>query len=624
MAFSAADSERVTFNLQKAANLHLANKKIWQRLLFFDERFGGRHKSLVADPQYFLSPQGRTQPAKELEATIRAFLNQTQVEREGQFYAPSCVWPSRYAWLAKELGFKEQGIQAPACPKLEEFLTYARYGKISLVFSNYFLNSPASMFGHTFFRMHKRVDATSPMQADLLDDIVNFSAFIYDMGSPLYPLKGLFGVYQGKFAMVPYYIKIQEYNNLESRDLWEYELKLTQEQIDFIVLRLWELGGTYLKYYYLDDNCAFILLTLLETSDEKLELTKDFGLYAIPSDTLKTVVDKNLVKNIVYRPSSLSRFFARYEQLTGSEKAIIQGILSAKDRGDRVTQKLAFFDSKTQAHVADTLVEFIDYKEKNIDLEKVGPYSELRQKILIQRSKNREAPANISAFRGSSQPELGHRSSLYALGLGYSTQNFGYIDLHWRPALHDLSSDSAGYSDEMAIDFLNVDARVYQHFFDVHEINFIRILSLAHERDLVEPWAWHLNLAYKNIESFSIDKKTFFFEGEFGKDFLIVPEQRLSFFALVGAGAGIFWQTGVWLAPSVLLGLKTDLSAGLRLVSDMTYRYGLQTEKNYAFQSLDFRTALTQTLKEGTELRGLIEYGQSSLWSYTLSLSIYH
>ena len=66
----------------------------------------------------------------------------------------------------------------------------------------------------------------------------------------------------------PFYLKTQGYSNLESRDLWDYDLDLTPAQIAFLLKHAWEMGSTYSDYYFFTKNCSYQLLTLLEAADD--------------------------------------------------------------------------------------------------------------------------------------------------------------------------------------------------------------------------------------------------------------------------------------------------------------------------------------------------------------------
>ena len=52
--------------------------------------------------------------------------------------------------------------------------------------------------------------------------------------------------------MLPYYEKIKEYSNLENRDIWEYSLEFTPDEVERMLLHLWELKDIYTDYYFFD------------------------------------------------------------------------------------------------------------------------------------------------------------------------------------------------------------------------------------------------------------------------------------------------------------------------------------------------------------------------------------
>jgi hypothetical protein len=68
----------------------------------------------------------------------------------------------------------------------------------------------------------------------------------------------------GRFLVEPYFQLVRKYNDLESRDIWEYQLDLTPLEIHGLLLHVWELQNASSDYYFFGENCSFHLLTLLE------------------------------------------------------------------------------------------------------------------------------------------------------------------------------------------------------------------------------------------------------------------------------------------------------------------------------------------------------------------------
>ena len=75
----------------------------------------------------------------------------------------------------------------------------------------------------------------------------------------VYSILGTMGGFKGSLVSLPYYYKIREYNDHESRDLWSYELNLSYEEIEVIIDHLWELGQTVFDYYYFDGAHVYLL-----------------------------------------------------------------------------------------------------------------------------------------------------------------------------------------------------------------------------------------------------------------------------------------------------------------------------------------------------------------------------
>jgi hypothetical protein len=157
------------------------------------------------------------------------------------------------------------------------------------------------MFGHTLLRLDSAEDEGN---SRWLSTAINFGADVREGdNSMLYAFKGLVGGYSGSFVTDHYYKKIQEYNRIEHRDIWEYRLNLTVEETDRIVTHLWELQGVSFDYYYFDENCSYRLLELLEVARPEVDLTAEFKVTAIPVDTVRAIYSANMIESAVYRPS---------------------------------------------------------------------------------------------------------------------------------------------------------------------------------------------------------------------------------------------------------------------------------------------------------------------------------
>ncbi|MBI3994603.1 MAG: DUF4105 domain-containing protein, partial [Nitrospirae bacterium] len=256
----------------QAVSKRLSETRYWRLLVHYKRTIFGGYESEEDGPEFFNTPEGKTDPEAELAATLRNFFKTPSDLKPGEEH-PQCNFPARYKWLKSELSFDPAKLPEQRCERLENWLKDLDPEKITLVFASYYMNNPASMFGHTFLRIDKKREGP---QQKLLDYGINYAAHA-DTNNPLvYTLKGVFGGFKGAIATFPYYVKVQEYSNLENRDLWEYELNFTEDQINYFLLHLWELGGNYFDYYYFQENCSYHILSLLEVANPDLHLTDQF------------------------------------------------------------------------------------------------------------------------------------------------------------------------------------------------------------------------------------------------------------------------------------------------------------------------------------------------------------
>ncbi|MCX5789112.1 MAG: DUF4105 domain-containing protein, partial [Elusimicrobia bacterium] len=206
----------------------LAGKRRWHKFLHYRAR-GKGFRSEADGPKFFLAPGGRSDPRAELEADLAAFFEPMPKEPKAQH--PQCRFPARYHWLKEELSFAPDRLPELPCPQFETWRDGIGARAVSMVFANGFLNDPASMYGHTFLRLHHQESGEGDA---LLDYTIDFAA-TPDTDNPiLYTLEGVNGSFKGEYSLVPFYMKTQEYSNLEMRDLWDYRLNLTQAQIDLL------------------------------------------------------------------------------------------------------------------------------------------------------------------------------------------------------------------------------------------------------------------------------------------------------------------------------------------------------------------------------------------------------
>ncbi|MEY4414106.1 MAG: hypothetical protein RIQ53_1399, partial [Pseudomonadota bacterium] len=242
---------------QRARTLGVHTQRRWLDLLHVQPLAGiGPARSLADDPGFFLAPGGARDPEAELQATLAAFFDPAERHAAGQ--TAQCRFPARKAFLLDVLGLTADALPAQPCPRYDDWRAGIRAERLTLVYAAAYINSPASMFGHTLLRLDPPEE---PAQSPLLSYSISYAVSdAADTADPLFELKGLFGLYPGAFTNAPYYLRVRAYTHMEDRDIWEYALDLSPVERERLLAHTWELGFTRFDYWFFDENCAYHLL----------------------------------------------------------------------------------------------------------------------------------------------------------------------------------------------------------------------------------------------------------------------------------------------------------------------------------------------------------------------------
>ena len=442
----------------RARERKLAEDVGWLRLGHWRARPLGGFKSEIDGSEFFLARDGKTDPAAELEATLAGLL-------EGQpgldeLSNARCRFPGREQFLAARLGLDPARLPERPCPKRDEFLGRVAPRAVTYVFSSYYLNNPASAFGHTLLRLDRTGTLRQGKDGELLDYGVDFSASVDTSNAILYAAKGLLGLFRGEFKAYAYYYKVRQYGDYESRDLYEYELALEPAEVDLLAKHIWELGGTWIRYWYLDENCSYHILGALEAAAPRLELLKHLGsAVVLPSDTVQALFyNPGLVRRVHHRPSVRTQFRARVAGLSGDEPALVEVLA-----GDAAAPIPDALPPDRRAAVLDAAADLLDLRNARAVLAGTDRKVLDARQLLLTRRAEVLAPSPALVLPDSSlrRPEAGHRSFRAGLGGGVTDARGGYASLDLRLALHDLADPPDGYPPSAQIEFLPVRLRFY-------------------------------------------------------------------------------------------------------------------------------------------------------------------
>ncbi len=522
----------------------MAETRQWRALMHYRDNliFPGV-TGQADDPAFYLAAAGKTDPAAELEASLKAFFAPPLVETDSLQHA-QCKFIARYQWLREVLNFDPHRLPPQPCPRFHAWRDALNARSLTLVFPSAYINNPSSMFGHTLLRVD---GADQDERTRLLAYAINYAVGPDGDNGVLFTFKSLIGAYPGVFSLSPYYVKVKEYSDMENRDIWEYRLNFTQEEIDRLLMHAWELGPTRFDYYFFDENCAYHLLSLFEVARPSLHLTDRFRGWVIPVDTVRSLAEQqDMLTEVVYRPANNTRLRARLAELSLHERELLHALLT--DAPPRTV--LADVSAVRQPLLLEGAYALLRY-EASEGLRDHAAAARRSRELLLARSHISAGEEGSEPPVPTPRPDQGHPTRRLALGLGRE-HGRDFQSLALRPAYNDLLDPAGGYTEGAQINFMDIHLRHYQNSGRValEKLALVDIYSLAPRDDFFKPVSWKINTGIARTR--------------------LRDDERAAVFRTNG-GAGLAW--GGWDGAVVYGFVEATLDVGARLDGD--YALGL-------------------------------------------------
>lgn len=469
-----------TANISAEKHLQLATSASWLALLSYRKPLMGEtYISQADDAAFFLANDGKYSPSAELTATIAGLYLPANLADQH----PRCRFPARYHWLIGQLGSDAAIPAAPTCEQFNDFAKRLDAAGATMVFPAAYLNSPSSMFGHTLLRIDQRGQDDSNL---ILALTASYAAKNNPDDSALeFVSKGLMGGYPGEVAILPYYMKLKEYRDVESRDIWEYRLNLSEQEILQLVRHLWEVSGDTFKYYFFTENCSYRLLGMLDVLRPENPMLDDFFMHAIPVDTIRATFRHGFISETSFRPSSVSQFQHDLDQLDRAQQDTVYQLVqhSSLDFGllDRYSpgRKNAILD--------------VAFQYSRL-IKKPGRGAAKRSLALLKKRNQSDIDSDITPFPTPAlRDDEGHLSGKFQLESG-QLDGQTYTGLSWRPAYHELEDPGQGYPLGSELRFLDLSLRYYRDDgLSLEDLTLVGIKSIKQRSRFFSPTSWSVS-----------------------------------------------------------------------------------------------------------------------------------
>lgn len=475
----------------------------WLKLMRYNKSLFG-YKSEVDTPGYFLSPDGKSDPKAELRATLSKFQEDLALYEDPNLH-PVCLFPGRYIFL-KRNGKIKTDFDLSNCPEYSKFANKLELKSASVIFSSYYINKPASAFGHTLLKLNKE----DPLTSDLKSYGVDFSAKVTTKNPFMYGVLGILGGFYGRFSLMPYFLKLREYNDYESRDLWEFELDLNERDLELLTAHLWDMNRAAFDYYYFTENCSYHILRFIDAVKPEWKLWDEVYFTLIPVDTLIPLVEKeDVLKGIYLRPSLYARAYEQLESLNRRQKAFASAALNELALDPEQASSL-----EEEAQALDAVIDFLDFKyPSEIHLgKKNDQVVDFKRQVLLRRSR---LGVKTKLKKKEKKEGFDYSHPARKFGVSYRDSNdervgSGY-ELRHRFALHNIMESKGDiYSDfslemgKLTLFYRQTDEKLMFENFELAHVEALRPVS-----DLERKISWNFSvgveredLDYKKIGGF--------------------------------------------------------------------------------------------------------------------------
>ena len=413
----------------------VAREPQWLRLLHYGR--ADRPRSQINSPDFFLSPQGSTDPLAELQATLQAWHEPWTDDTDSH---PRCRFPARYWWLAQRLDLPGYTPREARCRKLERWWLFDKLRSASLLLVSGYFGNPASTFGHSLLRLN----TSAPGADNLLDVSINYGALIPDGElTVVYVFKGLFGGYQAGFSDKHFYTQDLVYSRTEFRDIWDYELNLTPDQLRLLAFHLWETIGRKFDYYFLTENCAYRQAELLELVTGRRLLDRS-RVWFVPVemfhrlntlDAERAPGEPPLVRSVRFVPSSQRVLYDRFARMGAPAFAAANRVIA--QGASAVDNEAAALPEDARTEFVDALLAYAQYRLVAEAPAETVPTRALKDELLRARLALPVQQGPGPAVLEMASPADGTAPMLTGAGLGRESGAREFARLHWAAFLLD-------------------------------------------------------------------------------------------------------------------------------------------------------------------------------------------
>jgi hypothetical protein len=207
----------------------------------------------------FALPGGNKNPAEDFVTSVQCFFASPYYRDPAQYLKYRL--PSKYRFIQNLFRTRPDPQEHIECEKTyKDWIDPAEVEQIELLIATPSYASVASIAGHLCLLIRRKNDING------LSTVVSFVADTTGTRENgfLYMIKGIFGRFDSLIQEETLYDIIVRYTLRENRDIYRLKINFTRDQIEKLVMRVWEIKHTFTyRYYFFNKNCTTMLLNLI-------------------------------------------------------------------------------------------------------------------------------------------------------------------------------------------------------------------------------------------------------------------------------------------------------------------------------------------------------------------------
>ncbi len=569
-------------NIESKIN-ELANKYSWHGILDFNK---GKLES--KNQNEYLSNVNGFNPKEELRLSIIEYFK--FLDGKTNFF---CMYPSRAIFISNNIHEIPQ-IDFSQCAKYNSWIENGSIESISFMYVTGYLKNPASFFGHTLLKFNRASDHGDQL---LLEKSLNYGAETNNDAALPYVIKGLVGKYKASLQEESFFRLSAQYQEFQMRDIYEYELGLSDYQKNLILAYTFEMNSKNYDYYFLGDNCAYRINRILGIALEGEPMPKTP--WKAPVDLLIKIQESGLVSEVKYHPSQTTRTVSAIEYLSEEDKNTLYKVFNKNIDDVNNTDRLNTIDLKLAA------IEYLNYKKlksfKGNDKRSLELIDSLRKDILLKI--NTIDNYQRKTIKAKSYPHEIVRPTLIRYKIHKNKGSSSGHSFRLRGANFEILDEDKSRTGNSEFVFLSPQITFFDGDLFIDEITLFRVLSLNDFRTPLPNelnYSWGIDISRKNISSICYPCNVTSISGTFGKSLYL--SNNLSFYSLL-SGSAHQSRKGSG-------NLSADISSGFILSLN-------KIKINISFDKIDFEDSnIFDEISNTTEVKFNI--------NKTFDFSIYH